>query len=144
MNCRGQYSLVVLRLLILVCGPCEVSNSQERRSTLSVNDAQTLVYDALPTKTKRLPGLTLAAGTIESGGRCVTFDVLWRNPGPGSTHVNFYTVDLQTAAIWSGPRPPARLESGPRVARRQHILRQKIGLGGKMAQLDVDRSPCWR
>jgi len=125
-------------------GLCAMPMTQGKVKALSVADARTLAYDALPVETKRLPGLALAAGKTESSGRCVTFDVLWTNPGPGSAHIIFYTIDLQTAAIWSGPRPPATLETGQAVLRRQRVLRKKLGLTARMSESETENSPCWR
>lgn len=139
-----RHAPIVLRLLVLVGVFCAVSRPEASPKALSVADGKALVYEALPSDTRRLPGLALEPGELESGGRCITFDVLWTNPAPGSAHVNFYTVDLWNAAVWSGPRPPVKLETGLRVLQEQRRLRRKLGLTGRTSQLEAERSPCWR
>jgi len=67
---------------------------------ITIKDAETLVLAALSREAKRLPGLSLDPAPRR--GRYVFFDVLWDNPGPGSVHVEFYTVDLQSAELWRG------------------------------------------
>jgi hypothetical protein len=67
--------------------------------SLTLKEAEQLARTALSAETKRLPGLSLAADPHPH--RCATFDVLWSNPGPGSVHVEFLTVDLETAEVWS-------------------------------------------
>ena len=116
---------------------------KERSKTLSITDAAGLVREALPTETKRLPGLSLVPGEFKHLGRCVTFDVLWSNPDPGSLHVDFYTVDLQNAVIWSGPLP-AELVFGPELARMQRDLRRKLGMPLSISTRAIRASPCWR
>jgi hypothetical protein len=54
------------------------------------------------------------------------FDLIWANPGPGSVHIEFYTVDLQTGALWSGVDPT--LVATPGLARLQRKLRKRLGI----------------
>lgn len=140
---RLRYARSILQLL-LVGGICAVSKPEVRPKALSISDAKALVYRALPSDTKKLPGLSLELGKPENGGRCVTFDVLWTNPAPGSAHVDFYTVDLWNAAIWSGPRPPSRVVTKAQVVQEQRRLRHKLGLAGRTSQREAEQSPCWR
>lgn len=111
--------------------------------TLSLAQAKRLVYEGLPAKVRQLPGLSLVPGGTKHEGRCVTFDILWSNPGPGSVHVDFYTVDLQTATLWSGPLP-AELEAGPAVMKMQRSLRKRLGIPEQLSPRAVEESPCWK
>ena len=131
-----------LRMLLLICALVAVADLGGEPKTLSIADAKRLVYEALPDQTRSLPGLSLEPGKVESDGRCVTFDVLWSNPGPGSVHVNFYTVDLQNATLWRGVMP--KLVVGPRVARLQRDLRKGLGIGDRISPRAIQQSPCWK
>ena len=75
----------------------QVLGAGDRR--LTIKEAEQLARAALSQDAKRLPGLSLEPD--RNPRRCVTFDVLWSNPGPGSAHSQFLTVDLQTAEVWS-------------------------------------------
>lgn len=141
---RLRYTRSILRLFVLAGGLCTILRPEGGRKVLSIADAKALVYSALPDDTKKLPGLSLEPGEPESGGRCVTVDVLWTNPAPGSAHINFYTVDLWNGAVWSGPRPPAKVERGPKVAGEQRRLRRKLSLTGRTSERETEQSPCWR
>jgi hypothetical protein len=97
-----------------------------------------LVYEALSKETRQLPGLDLAADKIKDR-RCLTFEVLWANPGPGSVHVDFYTVDLKTVALWRGVI--CRPVKDPKVERLRRELRRRLGLGSDVSDRDGS-SPC--
>jgi hypothetical protein len=88
---------------------------------LTINEAERLARAALTPEAKRLPGLTLESNPKR---RCVTFDVLWANPGPGSAHSQFFTVDLQTAEVWS-PTVWRRITT-PTLRRVQRAVRMRL------------------
>lgn len=134
---KGLYTL-------LVCGISVLAAMEATRKTIPISDARGIVYVALSKKTRQLPGVSVVPGKAEDGGRCITFDVLWSNSGPGSAHIEFYTVDLQTAALWRGPRPPTEVEDGPRVVKRQLHLRRQLGLAGRVSKMEIEQSPCWK
>jgi hypothetical protein len=94
--------------------------------TLSVQDAQALVIAGAPRAARHLPGLYADGGRVVEKGRCMPFDLIWANPGPGSAHIEFYTVDLQTGALWSGINP--KLVTTPRLGRLQRKLRKRLGI----------------
>jgi len=108
---------------------------------IRTSDATHLVREALPQQAKRLPGLSIASGPLERG-RCITFEVLWDNPGIGSAHVNFYTVDLRTAVLWSGVVGTLRLVVTPAVTRMQRDLRRSLGISDKEYRQSVQEMPC--
>jgi hypothetical protein len=125
------------RLVITLC--CCLSAAAQRNTYITVAEARSLVYDALSKRTKQLPGLSIVANK-EAKGRCLTFDVLWANPGPGSAHVDFYTVDLQTGAIWSGILCDPVVAR--RVARMQRELRKHAGITEAAFREAVERNVC--
>ncbi len=89
---------------------------------LTIREAEQLARAALRPETKRLPGLSLEPD--RNPRRCVTFDVLWSNPGPGSVHSQFLTVDLQTAEVWS-PTVWRRVTT-PALRTAQRSLRTRL------------------
>ena|ERR1035438_8643201 len=108
---------------------------------LQVPAARSLVFAALSKETKKLPGLGVVAGNIENG-RCLTFDVLWSNPGIGSAHVDFYTVDLKTGTLWRGVTGVLELVSSPAVIRLQRDIRKSAGVGDAESREAVEKHPC--
>jgi len=109
---------------------------------LTVDDARALVTAALPSEAKRLPGIYADGGKVVEKGRCMPFDVLWANPGPGSAHVDFYTVDLKTAAVWRGMDLNRVNVHG--LARLQRTLRRKLGVSEMEAQRAIEDNVCLR
>ena len=104
----------------------QVNPNKTARELLSVSEARELVYSSLRSATKRLPGLSLEPSK-DAPGDCLTFDVLWANPGPGSVHVDFYTVDLRTGNIWSGPNPPCEKVTSQSLRARQSQFVSDLG-----------------
>ena len=141
---HSRHAWAILRVCAFVATACAILKPDNQSKALSISDAKALVHEALPSETKKLPGLSLEPGELQNGGHCVTFDVLWTNPGPGSAHINFYTVDLWNAAVWSGPRPPAKLETGPLFLQTQRRLRRKLGFTSLISEREAEQSPCWR
>ena len=72
-------------------------NAGDRR--LTIQEAEELARTALSIEAKRLPGVSLEPS--KNPHRHVTFDVLWANPGSGSVHSQFLTVDLETGEVWA-------------------------------------------
>lgn len=114
---------IVFTILMCLC----LLASEPLNRPLSVSDARSLVNSALSRETKRLPGLALVPDSRwRSEDRCLTFDVLWRNLGPGSAHVDFYTVDVKTGNVWRGvlyERVTNRAVSAVQTA-----LRKRLGI----------------
>lgn len=105
----------------------KVPSASQTSSKLTIKEAQELVYFALPPATKRLPGLGLEPSK-DATRDCLTFDILWSNPGPGSAHVMFYTVDLRTGELWSGiPGVYTHIVTDS-IIRRQRDIRKRLGV----------------
>jgi len=113
-----------LLFLLLAIRPFVSAASDSK--LLDVSQTRTLVIAALPETVKRLPGLDVAPGPVEKD-RCVTLEVLWANPGVGSAHVDFYTVDLHTGAIWRGVTGLLSLISSPSLRTTQRKLWKVTG-----------------
>ena len=69
------------------------------------------------------------------------FDILWANPGPGSAHVDFYTVDLKTAVVWRGG-VSRKAVTTPELVRLQRTLRGKLGVTEKEFKQAIEDSVC--
>jgi hypothetical protein len=102
--------------------------------TLTIGEAERLARAALSPETKRLPGLSLEPDWKPR--RCVTFDVLWSNPGPGSVHSQFLTVDLQTAEVWS-PTEWRRITT-PALRTAQRSLRTRLRISDSEVKRAVE------
>jgi hypothetical protein len=95
--CQGshpRWRLAGVALAILL-----TDHAAAEHRSLTINEAEHLPRAALSAETQRLPGLSLESPQ-KPGRKAVTFDVLWANPGPGSVHVQFLVVDLETAEVW--------------------------------------------
>jgi hypothetical protein len=103
---------------------------------LTVREAEQLARAALRPETKRSTGLSLEAD--RNPRRCVTFDVLWSNPGPGSVHSQFLTVDLQTAEVWS-PTVWRRITT-PALHTAQRSLRTRLHISRSNEQSRANTS----
>lgn len=105
---------------------------------LSVSEARKLVFEALGPETKKLSGLTLEPGKPQ--GNCLTFDVLWSNPGPGSVHVAFYSIDLRTVVI----RSPisCTVINKPSLLKLQRAARKRLGVSQKEYRESLQRAHC--
>lgn len=131
-----------LRLFLFAVLPHLIASAADPKSrTLQIPDSRRLVYASLSDSTKRLPGLDVVPGRIDNG-RCVTFDVLWNNPGVGSAHVAFYTVDIKTAAVWTGVTGVLSSVSNPRVARLQMDFRRRLKISDRDYRSAVEKHPC--
>jgi len=128
-----------LCLAIFVCSL--LIGAVPESKVLQVPAARRLVFAALSKQTKRLPGLGVVPGPIEKG-RCVTFDVLWANPGVGSAHVAFYTVDLRTGAVWTGVTGVLSLVSSPPLTHLQRDFWKSAGISELEYREAVEKHPC--
>ena len=117
------------------------ADAQEAKM-LSAGDARALVNAGLPAKAKRLPGIYAEGGKVVEKGRCMPFDVLWANPGPGSVHFDFYTVDLKTGALWRGIY--LKPVTTPILVRMQRTLQRKMGVTEAEFQNAVEENVCSR
>jgi hypothetical protein len=109
-----------MMLLLLLGSASQVLRGGDR--TLTMKEAEQLARAALSPQTRRLPGLALDADPHPR--RCTTFDVLWSNPGPGSAHVEFLTIDLETAEVWS-PTVWRRVTT-PSLRTAQRAIRNRL------------------
>jgi hypothetical protein len=101
---------------------------------LTIKEAEQLARAALTPEARRLPGLSLEPD--KNPRRCVTFDVLWSNPGPGSVHSQFLSVDLQTAEVWS-PTVWRRLTT-PALRTAQRDLRTRLQISDAEVKKALD------
>ena len=132
-----------LTVLLLILGSCAGHNELQRQdSMLSVEEARRLVYEALPDSTKRLPGLTLWLSDEDKAkpSKCLTFDVLWDNRGPGSVHVGFWSVDMRAGEVWT-PMLCERVTSGS-LRKLQVSLRKKLGVSMSECEESLRHNPC--
>jgi hypothetical protein len=126
--------------LSLVVGSLCSCVAEPRPRVLTVEDARGLVMAGLPKQTRRLPGLYFEGGKVIEKARCAPFNVLWANRGPGSVHVDLYTVDLQTGALWRGvPIVPV---TTPGVVRTQRSLRKRLGITEREYQEAIEGDVC--
>ena len=109
-------------LLLLIAGLPLVKTLVAGDRNLTLQEAERLARAALTADAKRLPGLTLQPDPKPR--RCATFDVLWANPGPGSAHSQFLTVDLHTAEVWR-PGVWERVR-GAALANAQRLIRARL------------------
>jgi hypothetical protein len=109
---------------------------------VSVKEARELVKMALPEKTKKLPGFTLWLTQEDEAHppKCLTFDVLWSNPGPGSVHVGFWSVDMQTGDVWN----PMLCEkiNNPSLRAAQQTIRKRLGITEDIYRDAITHNPC--
>lgn len=68
---------------IVLCVAVTTISTLASPQFIDLKEARQLVREALPAKTLGLPGLTLLLSEEDRANppRCVTFDVLWSNPG---------------------------------------------------------------
>jgi hypothetical protein len=121
-------------MLLLLAGSARFQVLQGGDRTLTMKEAEQLARAALSSETKRLPGLALYADPHPL--RCATFDVLWSNPGPGSVHVEFLTIDLQTAEVWS-PTVWRRVTT-PSLRSAQRAIRNRLHISDAEARRAVE------
>ena len=125
-NVRRFYALVVIATSLALHAV-----AAQRRLTKA--EAERLARAALSPQTKRLPGLALEPQQ-KPGSKTITFDVLWANRGPGSVHVEFLVVDLETADVWEPML--CRRVSTPSLAAAQRVFRKSL----KTSASEVKRS----
>jgi hypothetical protein len=108
---------------------------------MEIEDARRLAYEALPLGARQLPGLTfyLPKKELANPGRCLTFDVLWSNPGQGSAHVGFWYVDRRTGEVWTSIR--CKQVSDSSLIALQQAYRKKL----RVTEIEVKsalKHPC--
>ena len=132
---------LIIRLITIITVASYVSVRAEW-SLLTINEARRVVNEALPKETKRLPGLTLWLSEKDQAkpARCFTFDVLWSNPGPGSVHVGFWTVDRRTGEVWT-PIQCERITTAS-LGKLQQSIRRRLGVTKGEWQEALKHSPC--
>jgi hypothetical protein len=132
-------SVLVASVLCAVFGARSATEGEAQ--TITTGEARRLVYQALPAEARRLPGLTLHLDDGRDKRRwCAVFDVLWANPGLGSVHVAFYSVDMRTAEVWK----PVACEhaTNPSVRRLQRAIRKRLGVTEAELRAALARNPC--
>lgn len=109
-------------------------------SGLTDSDVKALAFAALPSQTAKLPGLTLEVGKRKASSKCTVVDVLWNNPGQGSPHVLFYSVDLRTGDVWM-PMSCERA-SNSRLQKLQLAVRKRLHVTEDEYNESINRAPC--
>jgi hypothetical protein len=149
---RSPFSVKLNRQLTIDPAVWEIevyANAQEQNQTspthrplILVKEARHLVNLALPEKTKRLPGLTLWLSEEDEVNppKCLTFDVIWSNPGPGSYHVGFWSVDRRTGEVWTPMLCKRVINKSLRVA--QQSIRKRLGATDSEYQAALKNNPC--
>ena len=131
------FDWLVCVLLAILTGSAAAGQRQ-----LKVEEVEHLARAALSAETKRLPGLSLERQK-QLPRRAVIFDVLWSNPGPGSVHVQFLLVDLDTAEVWE-PTVCRRVITSSLLA-EQRLLRKRLKISiseVKRARTLAEQSGC--
>jgi hypothetical protein len=135
---------LILLLCLLPIGGVQrkEQTSSPNSSLISVKESRNLVRLALPEKIKHLPGFTLWLSDEDkiNPPRCLVFDVLWSNPGPGSVHVGFWAVDRRTGEVWSIIR--CRRVSNAKLSVAQQLIRKRVGVGDLEHQDALQKNPC--
>jgi len=126
--------------LVTVISQTDCHPHRTSKVIISDNDAKRLVFAALDEEARRLPGLTLSPQKDTRRPRCLTFDVLWDNPGIGSAHVDFYRVDLRTAVLWN----PVLCNTSPSrdTARLQDEFRKQNGVSMEEVRDSIAKTAC--
>ena len=128
-------------LIVSLFGGMHTQGS-EKSGTVTVQEARLLVRAALSAQTKQLPGLTLWISPEDEAKppKCLTFDVLWSNPGPGSVHVGFWSVDMRTGEVWE-PVLCKRVTNAS-LKRLQQSFRKRHGVTEAEYRDALTRGPC--
>jgi hypothetical protein len=136
--------MVTLRSVTTILLACTLITShcfaQGQWRTITLDEARSLAYEALPSDTRKLPGLAL----LPDEGRdrpvkCVWFDALWDNPN-GSVHIGFWAVDMRTGEVWS-PILCKRVTN--RTLRKlQQAIRKRLGVTEAEYRAALKKSPC--
>lgn len=137
--CRGW--LGGLTALIIIAGYVP---GRTGSSLLTIVEARRIVNEALPKETKRLPGLTLWLSKEDQAHppRCLTFDILWSNPGPGSVHVGFWSVDRRSGEVWM-PLECRRVTNSA-LTKLQQEIRKRLGVSNEEWHEALKHNPCCR
>lgn len=133
----------ITRCLLAMSFVCATyAQAQREPAMLTVQEARDLVHEALSKQTKRLPGLTLWLSAEEEAkpSRCLTFDVLWSNPGPGSVHVGFWSVDRRTGEVWMPL--VCRHVTNASLRKLQQAIRKRLGVTETEYNQALKHGPC--
>jgi hypothetical protein len=109
---------------------------------LTAEEATQLVIKAMPKRMAKLPGLSVDVGIPDRDFRDVIFfDILWRNPAPGSGVAGHFSVYLQTGDVcdpidWT-------VITSSKLMRLQKEMRKRIGLKDAKYQEIRKRGPCY-
>jgi hypothetical protein len=94
---------------------------------VSIEQAKSLAYDALTTREKRAPGLSVEVGPFRPNARYLYVSVYWRNPLPeGSAVVTNLAVDRRTGDVWTGAVCIERVN--PKLRKLQAQIRRQLGV----------------
>jgi hypothetical protein len=127
----------ILIACTIITGNCF---AQAQSRTMTIEEARRLAYEALPSDTKKLPGLALLPDEgREKPVKCVWFDVLWDNPN-GSVHVGFWAVDMRSGEVWA-PILCKRVTNGT-LRKLQQAVRKKLAVTKAEHQAALRHSPC--
>lgn len=127
---------VVFVFLPRLCPPANADPA-----LMPLAEAKRLVYAALTKETRSLPGLSADLGNPKNGdGRCVTFDIIWANPEPGSVHVDFYTIDRRTGEVWR--TMVCERVSNKTLQVQQRDVRRRLGVTEKERREAAEMPSC--
>lgn len=114
--------VVVIMVVSLVSSMVHSSN---QRRKVSVDEAEKLVLEALPLKTRHLPKFGLERYPEEKG--YYFFSAMWAGEPNGSVIIGHYAVDPSTGDVWSATEE-CKEESTPALRKLQAKVRLRIGL----------------
>jgi hypothetical protein len=101
--------------------------SADRRRSVSVEEAKTLVFEALPDKARRLPKLSVEGGLDPGYPGFYIFSVMWEGASNGSVVYGSYAVELSTGDVFD-PMTECTEISTTGLGKLQAKVRARIGL----------------
>lgn len=131
--------LSVMALIPLTSASSSVAAERERES-LSSQEAAQLVVSALPEKTAAAPGLEIQQMSDPYFPEFYFFEVLWKNPGPGSVVAGHFAVHRRSGEVWD-PLLCRRIVSSS-LEQMQQRIRKRIGLSRQEYAELRRQAPC--
>lgn len=109
---------------LALAGSTALASPQSR--LVSIKEAKSLAYEALPPMGKKLPGIDFDVARFPREPRYLTVTVLWNNPSPGSGVADSFVVDRITGDVWT--TAACFEKSNPSLRKLQSQLRRELRL----------------
>lgn len=117
-------------VLMLAFASLGVGAQNSHGSSISEKDAKQLVFAALPSKDRHLPGLAFDVGVenrYKGFDRFYILSVTWAGPPDGSVVVGGYYVDRYTGDVWDAAMDCYEYDN-PDLRKLQVSIRKRIGM----------------